>query len=183
LHIEDLEDIFGAQAAVKLYQAADDPYCVSEDASSSGTSQGSLDATSDFYYYSDSSAGLTSDDFSEPEDWSALPEFDDMPEFEQDDSFVQFDPSQQVDHFIQAPALDDFTAREFEYHHTKDHGNYLGHKQQEPPLISDNVGKASNIMEGYRHCDSDCAYCGLCSSRFAESLTQRLLMHGAIFAI
>jgi hypothetical protein len=185
LHIEDLEDIFGAQAALKLYQAAEDPYCASEDASSAGSSYRSFDATSDFYY-SDSSAGLTSDDYSE-DDWAAVTDFDDLPEFEQDDTFVQYDPSQEVDHqhFIQAPAaLDDFASRELEYNVKEDHHhhNYFG--QQEPPLISDpDVGKASNIMEGYRHCDSDCAYCGLCSRRFAESLTQRLLMHGAIFAI
>jgi len=43
-------------------------------------------------------------------------------------------------------------------------------------LISDMDGGKTLDME-YRHCDSDCNFCGLCSSHFANRLSERLLMH------
>jgi hypothetical protein len=69
LHIEDLEDIFGANTALKLYQAAEDPYCASEESSSATSS--SYDGTQDYFdYYSDSSSGVS---------------FDSLPEYGDDD--------------------------------------------------------------------------------------------------
>jgi len=155
LHIEDLEDIFGAQTAVKLYQAAEDPYCASEDATSYG-SYGSQDASEQF---SDSSYSAFSSEMSE-EEWPSM----DEPEFEQDDVYLEYS----IPYSQSKPDMSNFDKpSQHEYsHHLPDHN-----------LISDvNVGKAANIME-YRHCDSDCSFCGMCSSRFADRLTERLLMH------
>lgn len=168
LHIEDLEDIFGAQTAIKLYQTAEDPYCVSEEASSYG-SYGSQVASEQF---SDSSYSAFSSDMSE-EEW---PGFDELPEFEEDDNVY-------IEHSVPyAPAKEDTpldlsttTGRHQAQHDAHQHTEYS--KFPDYNLISDiGVGKAENIME-YRHCDSDCAFCGMCSSRFAARLTERLLMH------
>jgi len=157
LHIEDLEDIFGAQTAVKLYQAAEDPYCASEDASSYD-SYGSQDASEQF---SDSSYSAFSSEMSE-EEWPSM----DEPEFEQDEVYLEYS----IPYSQSKPDMSNFdkpSQHEYSHHHhLPDHN-----------LISDvNVGKAANIME-YRHCDSDCSFCGMCSSRFADRLTERLLMH------
>jgi hypothetical protein len=156
LHIEDLEDIFGAQTAVKLYQAAEDPYCASEDANSYGT-YGSQEASEQFSHSSYS-------EMSE-EEWPGM----DEPDFEHDvylEYSVPYDQSKQQDNQPLQLSAFDKQQQEHEYSHFADHN-----------LISDvNVGKAMNIME-YRHCDSDCAFCGMCSSRFADRLTERLLMH------
>jgi hypothetical protein len=158
LHIEDLEDIFGAQTAVKLYQAAEDPYCASEDATSYG-SYGSQDASEQFSHSSYSTFGS---ELSE-EEWPGM----DEPDFEQDDVYLEYSvPYDQSKQDNQPLHLSAFDEHQHEYSHFPDHN-----------LISDvNVGKAANMME-YRHCDSDCAFCGMCSSRFADRLTERLLMH------
>lgn len=162
LHIEDLEDIFGAQTALKLYQAAEDPYCASEEVSSFGGSYGSQ-GTSD--HYTDSSDPAF---FSEPseEEWPSV----ESPEIDQDDVYPQYSvpftkPKQDHIHTHGHQLRSDFD-RNREYGGLQDH-NFL-------PDIEG--GKASNGME-YRHCDSDCGFCGLCSSRFADRLTERLLMH------
>jgi len=179
LHIEDLEDIFGAQTAVKLYQAAEDPYCSSEDATVSSISNyGSQDA--DMYFDDSSYSGFASDN--SDEDW---PGSDEAPDYyEQDDvllqQFSQPYPQQrqekQVYNFSEVSVLPDYSHEEYN-HPVTDHNHHHHH------LISDfDNGKAQNLME-YRHCDSDCHFCGTCSSRFAESLTERLLMHGALLNI
>jgi hypothetical protein len=166
LHIEDLEDIFGAQTAVKLYQAAEDPYCSSEDATSI-SNYGSQDA-SDMYFDDSSYSGFASDN--SDEDWPGS----DVPDYEEDDVLLQFSqpypPAKDIYDYSEVSVLPDY-----------------GHEEYKPApehhLISDfDNGKAQNLME-YRHCDSDCAFCGTCSSRFAESLTERLLMHGALLTI
>jgi len=168
LHIEDLEDIFGAQTAVKLYHAAEDPYCSTEDGSSSVSNYGSQD-TSDMYFDDSSYSGFASDN--SDEDW---PGSDDVPDYEQDDVLLQFSQPYQQDKqaytFSGVSVLPDY-----------------GHEEYNPVpnhhLISDfDNGKAQNSME-YRHCDSDCKFCGNCSSRFAERLTERLLMHSALLNI
>jgi hypothetical protein len=179
LHIEDLEDIFGAQTAVKLYQAAEDPYCSSEDATVSSISNyGSQDA--DMYFDDSSYSGFASDN--SDEDWPGSDEALDY--YEQDDvllqQFSQPYPQQrqekQVYNFSEVSVLPDYSHEEYN-HPVTDH-NHHHHN-----LISDfDNGKAQNLME-YRHCDSDCKFCGTCSSRFAESLTERLLMHGALLNI
>jgi hypothetical protein len=145
LHIEDLEDIFGAQTAVRLYQAAEDPYCASEDATSS---DGSFSSQDYFESYSDYS-GMTFD--SEEEEWGTLPEYG--------EPNVLLQPSYLA----------------FNHKHEEDNNNNN--------LISDtNNAFIANLMD-YRHCDSDCSFCGMCSDRFAERLTERLLMHGALVAM
>lgn len=186
LHIEDLEDIFGAQTAVKLYQAAEDPYCSSEDASSIGN-YGSQYASSLLYFDND---GHVSDE-DEEEFWSGSDV--DAAEYEYED-----DNSNRV-------VPDDVLLQSFDYSEVSILPDY-GHEQYTkayestvppPPapalaapaeasdhhLISDYNGKAQNFMEEYRHCDSDCGYCGTCSSRFAQRLTERLLMHGALLTL
>ncbi|KAG8797548.1 hypothetical protein FRB91_001579 [Serendipita sp. 411] len=164
LHIEDLEDIFGAQTAVKLYQAAEDPYCASEDASSV-PSYGSQDSFDQF-----NDAAFSSDD---TEDWPEL----EAPIYgqEEDDDVLSFaKPS-----FL--PVTD-----AGHYGYSDSHFlSHLGHANNHPEqhLIPDvDNGKESNLIE-YRHCDVECNFCGMCSSRFAERLTERLLMHGALMAI
>lgn len=170
LHIEDLEDIFGAQTAVKLYQAAEDPYCSSEDATSSISNYGSQDA--DMYFDDSSYSGFASDNSNE--DWPASDDVSDH-YYEQDDVLLQqFSQEKQVYTytFSEASVLPDYGHEE--YNHPVHQTDHLQHH-----LISDfDTGKAQNLME-YRHCDSDCKFCGTCSSRFAETLTERLLMHGA----
>jgi hypothetical protein len=186
LHIEDLEDIFGAQTAVKLYQAAEDPYCSSEDATttSSISNYGSQDA--DMYLDDSSYSGFASD-YSDEEDWPGSSDDNASPDYyEQDDVLLQqFSQQQrqqekQVYNFSEVSVLPEYSHHE-EYNHPPP-------VEYNPPnhhhhLISDfDNGKAQNLME-YRHCDSDCKFCGTCSSRFAESLTERLLMHGALLNI
>jgi len=46
LHIEDLEDIFGATAALGLYHAAEDPYCSSETSSVANSEDDFFDSSS-----------------------------------------------------------------------------------------------------------------------------------------
>jgi hypothetical protein len=173
LHIEDLEDIFGAQTAVKLYQAAEDPYCSSEDATSSISNYGSQDA--DMYFDDSSYSGFASDN--SDEDWPASDDVPDPDYYEQDDVLLQqFSQEKQVYTFSEVSVLPDYGHEE--YNHPVHQPDHLQHH-----LISDfDNGKAQNLME-YRHCDSDCKFCGTCSSRFAESLTERLLMHGALLNI
>jgi len=153
LHIEDLEDIFGAHTALKLYQAAEDPYCASEDATSTN---GSLSSQEYFDSFSDSS-GMT---FESEEDWN-------LPEYGDHDLLLPYN---------QPYGLAEEDGKE----------SYLAafNKHEEPHnLISDtNNAIIANLMD-YRHCDSDCSFCGMCSDRFAERLTERLLMHGALVAI
>jgi hypothetical protein len=150
LHIEDLEDIFGEQTALRLYQAAEDPYCASEAASSHTGSVG----TQDYFDVSSDSE----------EDWGSLPEYgehDLLLPYGQ--PYLLQEDSQDAKHAFAAP----FGKHEDSSHH----------------LISDtNNALVANFMD-YRHCDSDCSFCGMCSDRFAERLTERLLMHGALVAI
>lgn len=181
LHIEDLEDIFGAQTAVKLYQAAEDPYCSSEDASSI-SNYGSRDASDDMYYFENSSRSAFASSDESDEEWPGSD--DGVPDvYEEDDVLLNFSNSysqeKQVYDFSEVSVLPDYGHEEY---------NTTTLPVEQPPhhhhLISDfNNGKAQNLMEEYRHCDSDCAFCGTCSSRFAESLTERLLMHGALLNI
>jgi hypothetical protein len=67
LHIEDLEDIFGAPAALALYHAAEDPYCSSEVSSTAGSDNDSFDSSSLASFNSDedcsSSSNWGDDDF------------------------------------------------------------------------------------------------------------------------
>jgi hypothetical protein len=95
------------------------------------------------------------------EEWPGM----DEPEFEQDDLYLEYSVPYDQSKQQQDNQMSTFD-EQHEYSHFPDHN-----------LISDvNVGKAANMME-YRHCDSDCAFCGMCSSRFADRLTERLLMH------
>lgn len=162
LHIEDLEDIFGAQAALKLYQAAEDPYCASEVATSASSSNGTQDT---FDSFSDSS----SSGFYSEEDWPAL----DLPEYEQDISFLQYDkPFGHLE-----DSRDGKNAQILAPYAQQSYPDVEDHH-----LIPETDAMVANVMD-YRHCDSDCAFCGLCSDRFAERLTERLLMHGALVAM
>ena len=163
LHIEDLEDIFGAQTAVKLYQAAEDPYCSSEDASTA-SSYGSQDTF-------DSYSTLPSDQFEDS--WN---EFELPTDFARDDDALSFQSFQS----FQEPAPY-FTVEESA--HDSSFLAQSGQHLAEHHLIPDLTAKDLNLMEEYRHCDADCNYCGMCSSRFAERLTERLLMHGSLLAL
>lgn len=160
LHIEDLEDIFGAQTAVKLYQAAEDPYCSSEDASSA-SSYGSQDAF-------DSYTTLDSAHFEDS--WN---EFEFPTDFARDEDALSFQSFQEPASYL--PAAQESAAATQDSSFLAQSGQHLA----EHHLISEFDGKDSNLME-YRHCDADCNYCGMCSSRFAERLTERLLMHGSL---
>jgi hypothetical protein len=159
LHIEDLEDIFGAQTAVNIYQAAEDPYCASEDANS---------ASSYTHYdtFSNSSYSTFNSDNSD-EEWPEFdePNYDDqegvLPQCAQ--QYAKEDTFQYHDTHILPDVVepDDFSTRDY-------------------PLISvPSDGKALNFMD-YRHCEED--GCMTCSQRFAQSLTERLLMYSALLA-
>lgn len=157
LHIEDLEDIFGAQTAVKLYQAAEDPYCASEDASSA-SSYTNYDTFSDSSY-----SAFNSDNFED--EW---PDFDE-PNYNQDGVLPQ----------LSQPYSEEDTIDYHDTHHIlPDVVEPDEYPTQEYHLISvPPSGKASKLME-YRHCDED--GCMTCSRLFAESLTERLLMYSAL---
>jgi len=181
LHIEDLEDIFGAQTAVKLYQAAEDPYCSSEDASSI-SNYGSQYASSDMYYDDSSYSGFASDN-SDDDNWPGSDV--DAQEYE-DTRLVPDDVLLQSYDYSEVSILPDFSRDHEEY--AKEYKPKAAPAPAPAPapehhLISDYNGKASNFMEEYRHCDSDCGFCGNCSSRFAQRLTERLLMNGALLAL
>ena len=184
LHIEDLEDIFGAQTAVKLYQAAEDPYCSSEDASSISNSYGSQYASSDMYYDDSSYSGFASDN--SDDDWPGSDV--DAAEYEfEDNRVVSDDVLLQSFDYSEVSILPDYSRGREEQYAKPAPAPAPVQKQASAPapnhhLISELNGKAQNFMEEYRHCDSDCGFCGNCSSRFAQSLTERLLMHGALLA-
>jgi hypothetical protein len=155
LHIEDLEDIFGAQTALKIYQAAEDPYCASEDSASFNGSFGSQD-------YFDSSSDTSGFTLDSDEDWS-LPEYGDL------DILLPYnqpcgpvEAGQDTDHSFLA--------------------SFNKHEDTHHLIAETNNAFIANFMD-YRHCDSDCSFCGMCSDRFAERLTERLLMHGALVAM
>lgn len=178
LHIEDLEDIFGAQTAVKLYQAAEDPYCSSEDASAI-SNYGSQYASSDMYYDDSSYSGFASDN-SDDDNWPGSDV--DVREYE-DTRLVPDDVLLQSFDYSEVSILPDFSRDHEEY--AKEYKPKAAPAPAPPEhhLISDYNGKAQNFMEEYRHCDSDCGFCGNCSSRFAQRLTERLLMNGALLAL
>lgn len=162
LHIEDLEDIFGAQTAVKLYQAAEDPYCASEDANSA-SSYSNYDTSSNSSY-----SAFNNDNFDD--EW---PEFDEPNYDDQDDQdgvLPQF-----AQHYAEEAA--------FDYHDTHILPDVVepdDFSAQDYHLISvPSNGKASNLMD-YRHCEED--GCMTCSQRFAQNLTERLLMYSALLA-
>lgn len=151
MHIEDLEDIFGAQTALRLYQAAEDPYCASEDSASLDGSY----STQDYFESHSDYSGMTFD--SEEEEWGTLPEYG------QPDVLLQ---PFGLQHEVDDDGKYSFKPEETHHHFISDSNNAI----------------IANLMD-YRHCDSDCSFCGMCSDRFAERLTERLLMHGALVAM